>query len=170
MYQLDSIDNRLAYYTSLITRRMSQETEKVRFGSEAEASALGSSATFRLSDSPDYVSQIMAEHPVSFVSRYPEFTDQLRDTHGLDPIFGDDPPIIPGMPNDQGTNNTPPMLQGLGQYIPGAGLVDWFNANLFNFQVFTFAIVLVIIGGIMIALSTDTGKAIAKDAVKAAAA
>lgn len=154
--------NPLAEYWSRVHARMGQETNRFRFGSEVEAASGGSSATFRASDSPEYVSRILTESPVSFIENYPDYVDELRSNFGLGGLSTN---------SDKQSDSNDGWLSGLYQDPLGiGGFTDYLVQKGVSIGVFIFAITLVLGGLFVLAMSTDTGKAIVKDAAKAAAA
>jgi hypothetical protein len=171
---MSAFNTPLADYWSIIHNRATQETVRMKFGSEVEAQSGGSSATFRLSDSPEYVSKIFSDDPVSFANLYPDVLDEMREAVHLERISGTDDrksdpepapeaerPLLKNE-DDFSYNDNNPFTENklFGNELFGT---NWVNVGLF-----LFALVLVLGGLFIIANNTETGRNLIQTGSKAA--
>lgn len=159
------MSNPLSDYWSMYSRRAAQEMQKVSFGSEMEAQSGGSSASFRMSDSPEYVSQILSSNPVSFIRRYPEATDEIRKQVGLTPLFN---PNTDESNQDVEVQNVG-VLDDVKEYLTPSpsGIADYLlsSDNFVKIGLYFAAVVLILGGFIVLALQSKTAKQVVKSGV-----
>lgn len=159
-------------YQAMLTRSL-QDFRKVYFGPAIEAKVAGTYAGFRLSDTPGFVSEIIAAEPVSLTSRFPDLVNKIRAGYDLPDLTVDQtgsapPPATRVLDNGIGPDGIPDYQQQPSAMID-FGLVKWLNSNIRYFSFLSLGLVLLIGGLFLLAYSTDTGKAVVHTAAKTGA-
>lgn len=146
-------------YFSPFQRLIDQSFQSVNFGSDFEAGSGGSAASFRASDPAGYVSNVLAASPVSWSLQNEDEVKAIQVLH-----------------NGVEEKNLELPTTGASLYPVGgsdvlglSSLTQYIADKAINIGVFGLAIVLIIGGFLIIALSNQTVREVVKDATKDAA-